>query len=84
MRNINLKLEKYKVETVEVGYSVIKDLNRVWIHEYSYMGAKKVPMAENRTYPGSEFTWRNVSRTNQEICQKEINKYVNQISEENV
>ena len=27
------------------------------IHEYSHMGAKKVPMAEKRTYPGSELTW---------------------------
>ena len=40
------------------------------IHEYSHMGAKKVPMAEKRTYPGSELTWRR----NRETCQKEIMK----------
>lgn len=45
-----IKSEKRNKYKVEPGESVIKDLN------YSHMGAKKVPMAEKRTYPGSELT----------------------------
>ena len=49
--------QKFKVDTEEIksekGTNIKLNQER---YEYSHMGAKKVPMAEKRTYPGSELT----------------------------